>query len=129
MFKPGMFVRWNKSVSTNQDIDDKFPHVPHKLPYFDSDGWFSRLMKKLNSRPLTGIACIEDMLRDTYDEVFVTGFDFYARKGVIPNNIPPHLIHENFRWLQKKEKQDPRLKVDSVLRKVLDLDGYVLGEA
>jgi hypothetical protein len=116
-----MFLRMN-----NNHIP--FHHINQNL--------FMKISNKIHTRPNTGISAIVDILSYNITELYLTGFTFfmdgyYSNYQIVNDNkLLSHTfsgIHNQYlqkEFLKKLVLTDSRIKIDSVLHKIL-FDDYI----
>jgi hypothetical protein len=69
-------------------------------PYRPDLEWFNSFNWMLRTTPLTGITAIAHLVLLADHPLFVTGFDFYAKDGVIPIRISAHEMSPQLKQLK-----------------------------
>jgi hypothetical protein len=120
----------------------KFLNIKMINPIF-----YNNFSNKINTRPNTGFIAIFDLLRYNPKEIYITGYTFsmdgyisgYKNDKLIERskkiyksditkidlpgfNSKRHIKNNMVNFLKKSMKNDKRIKVDNILKKILSLD-------
>lgn len=103
----------------------------------------NKINQKVNCRANTGFAAIFDILNSNIKELYITGFSFYLdsfidgyKKGAKWNekdfalrcfNSERHKQGPQWKMLKEQFLKDKKIKVDPVLKKILEMDNLSRG--